>query len=158
MDRDETADLAAFFEAINHVVQWRIRQSIAIVREKDLFILDEMSDCQQSCPDVTPSSRVNKCNAPIWWTFTQYFNLLAEIRYDTIAVRRLFVVQEIILDDVRLVPEAKDEIVMTVLAVVLHDMPQDRLMANRHHRLGNGLGVFANTRAQPPTEQDHFHD
>ena len=77
---------------------------------------------------------------------------------DAVAVCRLLVVQEIVLDDVCLVSEAKNEIPMTVLAVVLHDMPQDRLVPDRHHRLWNVLRVFANTGAQSPAEQNNFHD
>ena len=86
------------------------------------------------------------------------FDLLAEIRNDAVIAGRLIVVQKIVLDDVRLVAEAQDEILMAVLAVVLHDVPQDRLVADRHHRLWNVLRIIADARAEPAAEQDNLHD
>src|SRR5262245_7417152 len=80
------------------------------------------------------------------------------MRDHAVAGCRLLVVQEIIFNDVSLVPKAKNEIPMAVLAIVLHDMPQNRLVSNRHHRFWDALRVFANTGAQPPAEQNHFHD
>ena len=47
---------------------------------------------------------------------------------------------------------------MPILAVILHDMPQDRLVPDRYHRLRDALGVFANAGAQSTAEQDNFHD
>ena len=133
-------------------------KSVAVVREKDLFVLDEMSDRYESFPDIAPRSSVHKRNAPVWGRFTQNLDLLAEIRDDAIARCRLLVAQEIVLDDVCLVSKAKNEIPMTVLAIVLHHMPQNRLVSDRHHRLWNALRVFANTGAQSPAEQNNFHD
>ena len=68
-------------------------------------------------------SSVYKRNAPVRWPFTQNLDLLAEIRDHAVASCRLLVTQEIVLNDVSLVPKAKNEIPMTVLAIVLHHMP-----------------------------------
>ena len=115
-----------------------------------------MSDRHKSFADIAPRSSVHQRNAPVWGRFAQNLDLLAEIRDDAIAGCRLLVVQEIVLDDVGLVSEAKNEIPMTVLAIVLHDMPQNRLVPDRHHRLWNALRVFANTGAQPPQNKTTF--
>ena len=47
---------------------------------------------------------------------------------------------------------------MPVLAVVLHHVPQNGLVADRDHRLGDALGVLANARAQSAAKQDDFHE
>ena len=67
------------------------------------------------------------------------------------------VVEEELLDDVGLVAEAQHEIAVTVLAVILHHVPQDRLMADRDHRLRDALGIFADARAEPAAEQNDLH-
>ena len=48
---------------------------------------------------------------------------------------------------------------MAVLAVILHDMPQDRLMADWHHWFWNVLRVIPDMQVpSPPPEQRDFHD
>src|SRR5262245_48862472 len=81
-----------------------------------------------------------------------------KLRDHAVAIFRLPIVEQIARDNVCIVAEAKNEILMTMVAVILHDMPQDRLMPDRHHRLWNALRVFANTGAQSPAEQNNFHD
>src|SRR5580704_6732625 len=98
MNGDKTADLVALLETLDHVIQRSVSQSVAVVREKDLFVLDEMSDRYESLPDIAPSSGVYKCNAPIWWRLTQNLNRLAEIRDDAVAGCRLLVAQKIVFD------------------------------------------------------------
>ena len=155
---DETANLAALLETFDHLRQRRVGQAVAVVGEENLLVLHEMPDRHQSLTDIAPDSGVDQRNAPIRRRFAQDFDLLAETRNDAVAVCRLLVVQEVVLDDVRLVAEAQNEILMPVLAVVLHDVPQDRLMADRDHRLRNALRIFADARTEPATEQDNLHD
>ena len=52
------------------------------------------------------------------------------------------VVREVLLDDVLLVARADDELVKTVVAVQLHDVPQNRHPAQLYHRLGLELRLF----------------
>ena len=158
MNGDEAADLAAVLKALDHVRQRRVGQPVAVIGEKDLFVLQRDASRPQALANVAPDSGVDERDAPVRRPFTQNFDLLAEIRNDAVVVRRLLVVQKIILDDIGLVAKAKDEILMTILAIVLHDMPQDRLVSDRHHRLWNVLRVFANARAKPAAEQHNFHD
>ena len=79
MNRDETADLAALFETLDHICQWCVRQAVAIIGEKDLFILHEVIYRQQSLPDIAPSSGIHKGNAPVRWTFAKISTFFAEI-------------------------------------------------------------------------------
>src|SRR5690606_11732552 len=67
------------------------------------------------------------------------------------------VVEEEFLDDVRLVAEAEHEIAMAVLAVVMHEVPEDRLVADRDHRLRDILRIVANARAETTAEQNCLH-
>src|SRR6476619_271954 len=67
------------------------------------------------------------------------------------------VVQEELLDDVRLVAEAEHEIAMPVFAVVMHQVPEDRLVADRDHRLRDVFRIIANSGAEASAEQNCLH-
>ena len=87
----------------------------------------------------------------------EIFYLPAGIGNHAIGIGRLPPVEEELLERVGLVAEAKHEIAMPVLAVVLHHVPQDRLLADRNHRLGDALGIVADARSQAPAEQNDLH-
>src|SRR2546430_15924001 len=95
---NKATDLTALLETINHFRQWRVGQAVAIVCEKDLFVLNEVSDRHESFTNVAPDSSVYKRNTPVWWAFTQNLDLLAELRDHAVAIYRLAIVQEIVLD------------------------------------------------------------
>src|SRR5712692_4256596 len=67
------------------------------------------------------------------------------------------VVQEVVLDRVRAVPQAEDEVLMTKVGVVLHYVPKDRPVTDRNHWLGNIVGIVPQPHSQAATEQNDFH-
>src|SRR6185369_4800628 len=69
----------------------------------------------------------------------------------------LLVAEEELLDHVGLVAEAEDEVLVPEVGVVLHQVPEDRPVADLDHRLGDLAGVLTQARAQPAAEQDHLH-
>ena len=81
--------------------------------------------------------------------------LLAEVEGHIRVVHE--VVGEVLLDHVALVAQADDEVVKAVMTVVLHDVPQNGVLADLGHRLGLHLGLFRQARAQPAGEYDDLH-
>jgi hypothetical protein len=69
----------------------------------------------------------------------------------------LAVAQEELLDQPALVAQAEDELAEPVVGVDLHDVPQDRLLADLHERLGHPLGLLAQACAHAAA-QDHDGD
>jgi hypothetical protein len=63
-------------------------------------------------------------------------------------------VGEVVVDLASLVARADQEITETVMVIVLHDMPKDRLAADFDHRFRAVLGFFRKPRAQA-TCKDH---
>ncbi len=53
-------------------------------------------------------------------------------------------------------PQTKNKILVPVVSVVLHDVPEDGPIADVDHGLGNILRV-ANTQAHSSAKQDYFH-
>jgi hypothetical protein len=83
--------------------------------------------------------------------------VIAEAGDHAVRVDMRPVIQEELLDDVRFVAEAKHEIAVAVLAVEMHEVPEDRFVADRDHRLRDGLGVVANSGAEAAAKQDRLH-
>ena len=46
---------------------------------------------------------------------------------------------------------------MTEIAVILHNVPQNGLVAHRDHRFWNRLGIFPNSSAETSTKQHDLH-
>src|SRR5579859_380529 len=103
---DETSDLSASLEAIDHVRQRGVGQAVAVIREKYFLILDEMTDRNQTLTDVAPYSRVDERDPPICGSFAQQFDLLAKLRDRAVTICRLLVVEEVVLHDVRFIAKA----------------------------------------------------
>ena len=57
----------------------------------------------------------------------------------------------------RPVAQAEDEVAVAEVGVVAHDVPQDRPVADRDHRLGDRLAVLAQAQPAAPAEQDDLH-
>lgn len=56
-----------------------------------------------------------------------------------------------------LVSGTDDEVVVAVVAVELHDVPEDGLAAQIDHGLGLELGFFTDARAQTAGKNKSFH-
>ena len=69
----------------------------------------------------------------------------------------LAVAEEELLDLPALVAEADEEAAGAVVAVELHDVPQDRPLADLDQRLGHALGLLAQPGAHPAREDDDRH-
>jgi len=67
------------------------------------------------------------------------------------------IVGEILLDLVCLLAGANDEVLQSVCPIDLHDMPEDRLPPNLHHRLGFEVGFFTEAAPETARQYDDFH-
>ena len=70
------------------------------------------------------------------------FSLAVAVEHEVVG-EGLVVVEEVLLDDVGLVAEAQHEVLVAVVGVVLHDMPQNRAVPDRDHGLRDPLGMIA---------------
>ena len=66
-------------------------------------------------------------------------------------------IMEIILHHLGLEPQAKDKPFEAVPGINLHDVPQNRMLADGHHRFGTKLGFLFDPRAQSATKDEHGH-
>ena len=67
------------------------------------------------------------------------------------------VLGEVFLHHVLLVSETDNEIIEPEFRIILHDMPENRLSADLHHRLRLQVTLFTDTRAEPSGQDNNFH-
>ena len=135
MDGDETGDLAAFLEGLDHFGQGGVAEAVAVVGEEDLFAFDEVPHRDEPLADIAPDAGVDQRDAPFGRLFAEDFDFLAISGNNAVAIGGLLRLEEIFLDHIGLEAEAEHEIMVPVLAVIFHDMHQDRLASDRDHRL-----------------------
>src|SRR5437879_13411502 len=70
---------------------------------------------------------------------------------------RSVVIPEIVLDDVGAVAQAQDEVLVPEVGVVLHHVPENRAIADRHHWLRDVLVVVPKSHPQATAEQHDLH-
>src|ERR1700691_150619 len=65
--------------------------------------------------------------------------------------------EKIVLDTVALVSEAQYELLVTVMGIVLHQMPKNRPRANLHHGFRDVIDVASEPHPGSPAENNYFH-
>ena len=55
------------------------------------------------------------------------------------------------------VTTADDKVVYSVVGIGLHDVPQNRFIADLNHRFGSNSDLFADSRSQTTGQNDYFH-
>jgi hypothetical protein len=67
------------------------------------------------------------------------------------------ILHEIFLYQKPFITQANDKFIEPVMAVDLHDMPEDRLTTDLYHRLWSGFCFFCDPGAQAAGKNDYFH-
>src|SRR5437867_2300623 len=93
----------------------------------------------QALTDIAPDPRVDHRHAPVIALVAKQLDLRSKARHYAVGVDLRAIGEEELFDSVSLVTQAEYEIRVPILAVVVHHMPEDWLVANRNHRLGKAL-------------------
>src|ERR1700712_1034268 len=99
MNRQKASDLATLFKARDHLIEINVSQAIAIVRKKDLLVLNLFPDRPEPFTDIAPDTGINQRDAPIVLGLAQEFDSGATCRDDAIGIGLRFVAQKEILND-----------------------------------------------------------
>src|SRR5260370_32366072 len=83
---------------------------------------------------------------------------LAAGQLDRQAAQQAGIIDEEPLNYFALVSERNEELFEAVVAVVLHDVPQDGPAADFDHWFGPGIGLLRQPGAQSASQDDSFHD
>ncbi len=156
---EELHELAAAREGVDHRRQGGVGEPVAVRREEHVLVVEVALDRLQALGDLRLRSGVDERDPPV--------ADVARVELDAgvgpvhpereVVEQRLVVAEEVLLDHVSLVPEAEDEVVVPPGRVVPHDVPEDRPVADRDHRLRRPLGLLAHADAEPPAEEHDLH-
>ena len=111
----------------------------------------------QSLTDVGGHSRVNECNAPVVNIAVQQLHFLPTFGENEIVGEAFVVVEKVVLEGVRSVAQAQNEVFVAVMGVILHHVPEYRPIPNRDHWLRNLLRILSEPHSQSTTKQHDFH-
>ena len=135
----------------------QISHPIGVVRQELLLILDILPRRDQPLADVGVETGINKSDIPVADVTVHEIQLLAAFRQGEVIGDPLLVLEEELLDDVRLVAEAQHEILVAEVRVVLHDMPKNRSVTDLHHRLRYVSRRLAQPGPEATAEQNNLH-
>lgn len=120
------------------LVDIHVRNAVAVCEEK-FFAVDIGLNFFYATTRQSFVAGIDNCNFPRLGKVIVYlYSVFAlEVKRHVAVVER--VVREKFFDDVLLVARADYELVMPEMRVFLHDVPENRLAAYLHHRLGDKL-------------------
>ena len=127
----------------DHFGERRIGQAVAVGGEEDLVVLDVRLYLLEPLADQLVETRVDEGHRPVVDVAVEQLDLLAPVAEHEVVRERLVVAEEVLLDRVRLVAEAEHELADSEGGVVLHDVPENRPVADRDHGLRDALGERA---------------
>src|SRR5271156_302045 len=84
-------------------------------------------------------------------------DVLTSVGQHEVVGHEFAVVDEVILDYIGAIAEAKNEVLVAEVGIVLHHVPQDRPVAYMHHGLGDAFAGFPDPHAEASAEQYYFH-
>ena len=158
-DREELDQPAGGAERVDHLVERRIREAVAVGRQELVVVVEVPLDGLQPLADRRLHPRVDERDPPAPDVALEQLDPgvgPVPLEHEVVE-ERLVVVEEVLPDHVALVAEAENELVVPPGRVVAHDVPEDRAVADPDHRLRDALGLLAHAHAEPATEEDDLH-
>jgi len=126
------------------------------VGHAEVFIFDKAANPLQPPPSLRIFTSIHQGDVPwLELILMQVDTVVRQIDGDIGGVQRE--VGKVLLHHIALVAEADHEIGDAEVGVTLHDVPENRLAANFHHRLWTEHGFFRQTRTETAGEDHCFH-
>src|SRR5262249_43632423 len=124
-DANEARGRVVPAEMIDVARERQIGQGVAVISQKRRFAAQIPLDRLQPLRDVRGRSGFCERDLPVVDVALHQLELLPTIRQDEIVREALVIVQEVVLDDVAAITETENEVLVPVMRVILHHVPQD---------------------------------
>jgi hypothetical protein len=153
----ESRRLVLAVKAFDEVGKVKIGQIVAVIGQKNFVFAQVFLDSFQSLADIRFGACVNKSDCPVVNIRVEHLQLFSAIRKHEIIGKKLRVIDEVILDGLRAIAQAKDEIFVAEVSVIFHYVPQDWPIPYVNHRFRDALTGLSNSHSESAAEQDYFH-
>src|SRR3989442_1423110 len=154
---EEASGLAAPLEHIDELGQAHVGEAVAVIREEDLFILEVLLHGKQALPDIGRHAGIHERNIPVMNVAVVKLHSLAAVQEREVVRGALAVLEKVVFDDISAITEAQDELLVSEVGIVLHEVPENRPVADGHHWLRHSFGVFPDAGAEAPAEEYDLH-
>src|SRR5215471_517804 len=144
-------------ERVNQLGKMEIREVVTVVGQKFGLTIQIFFNRLQTLADIGIRASVHEGDGPVFDVPVEDPDVAAAVQKDKVVGNEFAVIDEIILDSVRAIAQAQDEILVTKMSVVLHHVPQDRPVTDMNDGLGGALARFLDSHADTATEKDDFH-
>jgi len=155
--REQARGDVAGHHVVDDLVHRRVGQHVAVVGQEGVIVLQEGPDPAQPLTDRGVDAGVDEGDLPLADVGVEELDVLAALRHHEVVGDGLLVVQEVVLDRGPPEAQAQDELGVAEVRVVPHDVPQDRPVADRHHRFRCGVDAAAHPQPEPPAEDHDLH-
>src|SRR4029079_1245048 len=135
-----------------------VRQGVAVVGKKVLLGFEVRPHGAQPLSDVGMQSGLDERYLPILHVDVQWLDLLETVREDEVVGSPFGIVDEVVLDQIAAVSQAKYEFGVSEMSVVAHEMPDDRTVTDVHERFRNRVRMFPKPLSQSTKKQDNLHE
>ena len=126
------------------------------IGEHEGFAADERRQAEHAAPGQRIEAGIDQMDLPgLLVAPAPLHRSLAEI--DGEVARHVGKLQEEVLHHLGLVTERHHELLEAVGGVELHDVPENWMLADLDHRLGDGDRLFGEPSAEAPGEDDDLH-
>src|SRR2546422_3508131 len=154
---EEASGLAAPLEHIDELGQAHVGEAVAVIREEDLFILEVLPHGKQALPDIGRHAGIHERNIPVMNVAVVKLHSLAAAQEREVVRDALAVLEKVVFDGISAITEAQDEVLVSEVSIVLHDVPENRPVADRDHGLRDVLGIIPESHAHATAEEHDLH-
>src|SRR5437867_1210643 len=156
-DADKAADLILVAKVLEIFGERKIGQRVAVVGEKDPVFPEVGLDGFEALADVGVETGVCERDLPPLDIAAVQPDLLRAAGELEVVRQAFVIVEEVLLDEIATIPETENELGVAEVRIVLHEMPDDRSVADVDHRLWHRFRVLPESRAKASAEQHDLH-
>jgi hypothetical protein len=150
--RDEARSNLPAPKVLDVLVEVKVRKPVRVVCEKLGLTLKKPSHPQEALSKVGVKSCVHKTDTPVVQVAPEQFNLLAALGQNEVVGHAFTVVEEVLANQVSAVPKAKNEVLVSKVRVIAHQVPENRAETDVYKRLGDGVGVLSKSSPESSAE------
>lgn len=134
-----------------------VGEAVGVARKEGATAFEVRPHPTQALADQRMQARIDERDAPVLHVARQHSHIVAATLEHEVVRQPLLVLEEVLLDVAGAVAEAEHEIVVPLVGVVLHDVPQDGPRADRHERLRHAVVELVHPHPLSAAEQYDLH-
>ncbi len=149
-------DFPTLAMVIQQGIEVNVRHTIA-VGGKESILVNVFLDAFNAPPGGRLQSGIGQGDAEIFVVAVVKLDVALSAQHDRKVAVHGFVVEKVPFDDLALVTQAEDEILVPVMGIGFHNVPQDRPATDGDHWFRSELRLVSHAGALAAAENDNFH-